>query len=173
MRKIRIILADDHPLIRDAIAAHVRASGTIEVLAQASTSNEAVEAALRFQPDIVVLDIDMPGMVSFNAARRIRESCPSTLIIFLSAFTHDHYIAQAIEVNALAYVRKEEPTETIVRAIHLVAEGRSYYSPSVQERIIVDVKGPRLASPPETRLGSLTAREMEVLKYIATGMSKK
>jgi DNA-binding NarL/FixJ family response regulator len=121
-----------------------------------------------------VLDIDMPGVEVFEAARMIRNRSPQTRVIFLSAFTHDRYIESALKAGALGYVTKTEGPETVVRAIHAMAAGQCYFSAAVQCRIVIDDHGPSLSADRlSTRASMLTARETEVLRYIAQGKSKK
>jgi DNA-binding NarL/FixJ family response regulator len=125
------------------------------------------------QPDIVLLDIDMPGMAAFDAARTIRLRSPRTRLAFVSAHFHDRYIEQALGVGAMGYITKGEPPETVARAIRSIAGGGAYFSPDVQARIVIDVSGPRLADQQRTRVSILTAREQEVLRYLASGLAKK
>ncbi len=146
---------------------------SIQVVAEVGTTDEAITAAIRHQPAVVVLDIDIPGVEAFEAARTIRSRCPRTNILYLSAFTHDRYIESALSVGALGYVTKTEPPESVVQAIMAVAAGQVYFSPEVQARIVIDRDGASLRREPKSRSSTLTSRELEVLRYIARGMSKK
>lgn len=119
------------------------------------------------------MDIDMPGLDCFDAARTIQARCPETRVIFVSAFCHDEYIEQALAVEAAGYITKSEPIDRIVEAIRKVASGGSYYSEQVLNRIVVESRGTRLAPENQTRVSTLTRRETEVLKYIASGSSQK
>jgi len=170
---VKVLLADDHTLVRRAVARLLDDAPNLTVVAEVGNADDAIAAALRFSPDIVVLDIDMPGIASFDAARTIRSRVANARIIFLSAFTHDRYIEAALACGALAYLSKNEPPETVIKAIRSVAAGQCYFSPEVQARLVIDSGGIRLAHESVSRAGTLTNREMEVLRYIARGMSKK
>jgi DNA-binding NarL/FixJ family response regulator len=171
--RIGIIVADDHGLVREMLRERLSREPDMTILGTAGTADEAVALAVRLAPDVVVMDIDMPGRLCFDAARAIRTRCPHTRVIFLSALCQDRYIDQALQVQAYGYVVKTEPPDVIVRAIRGVAAGSSYFSPEVQARIVVDQGGPRLADQQRSRASSLTPREMEVLRYIARGLSKQ
>lgn len=169
---IRVLLADDHTLLRRAVGRVLHESPSIAVVAEVANADDAIAAALRYQPSVVVLDIDMPGIASFDAARTITARVPSARILFLSAFTHDRYIEAALAAGALGYLSKNEPPEKVVEAIRAVAVGQCYFSPEVQSRLVIDSDGVHLGQS-TSRASLLTNREMEVLRYIARGLSKK
>lgn len=173
MGEISIILADDHALVRETLATWLKSEPDIKVVAAVSDANQAITEAIHYRPDILVLDIDMPGMLVFDAAKMVRARHPSCRIIFLSAFFHDGYIEQALASGAMGYLAKTEPPEVVAQAIRMVAAGEAYFSPEVQSRIIVDSDGLKLADGPRTRVTTLTPREMEVLRFLAQGKSKK
>jgi DNA-binding NarL/FixJ family response regulator len=112
-------------------------------------------------------------MLCFDAAKTIGTQCPHTRIVFLSAFFHDRYIEQAMAVQAWGYITKGEPEEAVVKAIHNVSAGVACFSPEVQRRIVVDAQGARLARKKQSRASTLSERELEVLRYLARGMTKK
>jgi len=143
------------------------------VLAEASNADDAVAAAIRERPDIVLMDIDMPGLLAFDAVRTIKTRCSRTRVIVLSGFFHDKYIEEALAAEASGYVTKGDPPDAVVNAIRTVAAGGVYFSPQVQERLVIDTTGVRLAAEGATRASTLTSRELEVLRYIARGLSKK
>lgn len=145
----------------------------MSVVSEVGTADEAVSAAARLQPRVVLMDIDMPGRFTFEAGRTIGTRCPDTAIVFVSAFSHDRYIEQAIAIEAMGYVTKDEPLDKLIEAIRRVARGVAYYSPEIQSRIVVDPQGARLANQGQTRLSRLSPRETEVLRYLARGLSKK
>lgn len=171
---IKVILADDHTLVRQSLARILNETSNMNVVAEVGTADEAVNAAIRGSPDVVLLDIDMPGIAAFDAARTIVARSPGAKIIFLSAFTHDRYIEAALSSGAMGYLCKTEPPEKVIRAIKTVASGQSYFSPEVQDRIVVESDGIHLAGTEiKNKASSLTNRELEVLTYIAKGLSKK
>ena len=125
-------------------------------------------------PDIVLMDIDMPGLSCFDAAQRVATISPETDFIFLSSFSYDRYIDMALQVKAKGYLTKDESFSTLVKAIRRVASGKTHFSPSVQSRIIADKDRIYLsAAVPKTRVSILSPREVEVLQYLASGQSKK
>lgn len=175
---VRVLLIDDHTLVRSTLANWLREAGGIEIVEQSGDAAEGLDAALRTRPDVVIMDIDMPGLLCFDAARTIRARLPETRLIFLSAFTHDRYISDALSVEASGYLTKGEPPEGVVDAIRTVAGGGTWFSKEIQDRIIIDGEGVRLGGQNEnsavaTRGRLLTRRETEVLRYIARGLSKK
>jgi DNA-binding NarL/FixJ family response regulator len=172
-RTISVILADDHALVREALGNWLRESGDIHVVAEVGSADEAVAVAVREKPDVVLMDIDMPGLLAFDAVRTIRTRCPGTRVVVLSGFFHDRYIEEALGAEASGYITKGEPAEAVVRAVRAVASGGAYFSPEVQARIVVGSHGARLAAEGSTRASTLTPRELEVLRYVARGLSKK
>jgi DNA-binding NarL/FixJ family response regulator len=172
-RVITVVMADDQAMVRQPLAAWLRQAGDVKVLAEVSNADEAVTAAIRERPDIVLMDIDMPGLLAFDAVRTIKSRCPRTRVIVLSGFFHDRYIQEALSAEASGYVTKGEPPEVVLSAVRTVAGGGVYFSPQVQERLVVDSTGVHLAAEGATRASTLTSREMEVLRYIARGLSKK
>lgn len=170
---ISLILADDHALVRDALARRLDQETDLEVLGVAADAGEATALALSLKPTVVLLDIDMPGMSAFEAASDIRNGSPETRVAFLSGHCRDCYIEQALAAEAAGYITKQEHPEVIADAVRIIAGGRLYFSAEVQSRLVVDTTGPRLADEPLTRTSLLTAREIETLGYIAQGMSKK
>lgn len=170
---IKILLVDDHELVRGALAARLQREPDLHVVGTAATADEAIAKAIESSPDVIVMDIDMPGLNCFDAARTIASVRPEAAVIFLSAFTHDRYVEDALRVNARGYLTKRVSPETVVKAIREVASGGAYYSEEVQARIVVGSRGATLSPQQTSRVSTLTNRELEVLGYIAKGMSKK
>ena len=169
----RILLVDDHEIMREALAQYLGTQDSLDVVASVPDHATAIEEAGRSQPDVALLDIEVPGLDCFVAAREIAERSPSTRVLFLSAFCRDRYIEQALEVGAAGYVVKGEEPATLHHAIEAVMRGERYFSEEVENRLVVGDDGLRLAEPGSTRAASLTAREREILGYVAVGMSKK
>lgn len=170
---ISVLIVDDHALVRETLRTRLGRELDIRVAGVAGDGDEAVEQARRLTPDIVLMDIDMPGQLCFSAAKQIKQSCPGTRILYLSAFFHDRYIEDALAAHASGYVTKDEPPEVLIKAIRLAASGLAYFSPNVEGRIVVDNSGMRLTEAARTRASLLTHRELEVVRYIARGLSKK
>jgi DNA-binding NarL/FixJ family response regulator len=171
--RITIVLADDHQLVRAALGTWLQTNPGFEVLGTAADGNAALELARQRHPAVAVLDIDMPGLFAFDAARRIREASPRTRILFLSGYHSDAYIERALAVGALGYVTKGDPPHVLGEAIRRVAAGEAYFAPQVQSRIVVGEAGPQLAQPGGAPTTSLTGRELEVLRLLAQGLAKK
>jgi DNA-binding NarL/FixJ family response regulator len=170
---ISILVADDHELVRSMLEVQLASEPDITVVASVANARQAVRKARALAPDVVLMDIDMPGLLSFEAARTIRRYCSTTHVIFLSAFFHDRYIEEALRADASGYVTKNEPPRSLIAAIRKVSRGFTYFSPEVQDRLVVEVDGLSLKRRPRTRGFLLTDRESETLRYVARGLSKK
>ncbi len=168
-----ILLVDDHALLREALKSQLAAEFGMKVVGTAGNGDDAVTQAKALRPDIVLMDIDMPGQVCFEAARAIKALSPATRVIYLSSFCQDRYIEQALSAHAMGYITKEEPPDVVVKAIRRVASGIGCFSPRVRSRIVFDQDGPRLSRRSRSRASQLTRREKEVLCYLARGMAKK
>jgi DNA-binding NarL/FixJ family response regulator len=171
--EIRVLVVDDHALLRTTLVERLRREPGLSVVGTANNADQAIERVMECVPDIILLDVDMPGLSSFEAARTIAWMRPESRIIFVSGFFHDRYIEQALEVKARGYVTKIEPPETIIEAVREVAAGGVYFSGDVRSRIVIEPGGTRLAEEATSRASTLTVRELEVLRYIARGLSKK
>ena len=170
---ISIVLIDDHPLVRDSFSHRLNAERGMVVVGTAGTAEEGLEIVVAEGPDIVLMDIDMPGLSCFDAAERIGKMRGETRVIFLSAFCHDHYIAQALRVRARGYLTKSEPMLCVVEAVRQVAAGKVWFSQEVRGRLVADGRNLTLAQGHTTRASTLSARETEVLRYLAKGLAKK
>ena len=168
----RILLVDDHELVRSALREMLDRDASFEVVGEAANAGQAIELASTCAPDILIMDIDMPGMICFDAVKQMRSKLPELAVIFLSAFFHDHYIEQAIEVGAKGYVIKGDPPSTLFDALREVAGGGAYFSAEVSARFALDKDG-RPSPKGPTVTSTLTNREVEVLRYLARGLSKK
>lgn len=170
---IRILLADDHELVRSAVGDLLGKQPDFEVVASVADAKSALDKTIELHPDVLLLDIDMPGLASFEAAREVHRVCPTTKIAFLSAFSHDRYIDQALAAHASAYVTKGVPPAELIAAVRAVAAGGSYFSPEIVDRLVVESDGVRLMDSGQTKGATLTDREVEVLRYVSRGLSKK
>lgn len=169
---VRVVLADDHTLVRDMLHDRLTREG-MQIVGMAASGEDAVHFAAAHQPDVVVLDIDMPGISAFEAARSVRTASPTTRVIFLSAFVRDTYIDQALGAEASGYLTKSEPPDAIAEAIRKVHGGATRYSLEVLDRIVIDSSGARLGGNEQTRFELLTDREREILGYVARGLPQK
>jgi DNA-binding NarL/FixJ family response regulator len=172
MAKIRVFLTDDHTLFRQAIRTLLAAEPDIEVVGEAENAAAAVAASQQIRPDVVLMDIGMTGMSSFEATRQIRKEHPDTKIVFLSMYDDEEYLAECVEIGANGYVLKDSPADQLVTAIREVHRGGSYLSPKLLTRLVdgFRTQGNIVRQP---RFGTLTKREREILKMLAEGRSVK
>ena len=170
---IKVLIVDDHVIFCEGLKSQLEADGYFQVVALANTAEAAVDLAVQHQPDIVLMDVEMPGLSPFSAASTINNIIHRTRIVFLSAFDHDFYIEQALKAKAWGFLVKHESTETVRNALLDVARGSVCFSRQVRSRIIADVNGLRLAPRSATVSSLLSTREIETLSYIARGLSTK
>lgn len=170
---IRIVLVDDHAILREGLAVQINAQEDMTVVGDAGDAESGIDLVIRHHPDILIMDIDLPGLSCFAAARTIAARMPDTRIIFLSAYGHDRYIEQALDVRAWGYITKGESFTAVREAIHEVAAGRLRYSEDIKARLVVQGDGFTLAQEKKTRASTLTPREIEVVQYLSKGMAVK
>lgn len=159
---IRVVVADDHPIVRSGIVALLETADDIEVVAEASTGEEAVELALEHSPDIVLTDLRMPGIDGDVATARILAERPNTRVLILTTYESDDAILPAIEAGASGYLLKAAPQEEILAGLRAVARGEVALAPRIAALLVQRVKAP---TP------TLSPRETEVLKLVAAGKS--
>ncbi len=171
---IRVLLVDDHRMMIDLLVPLLenRIPG-LKVVETAADGNQAVASALKAPPDLMILDIDIPGLGPFEAAQMVMKRSPQTKIMFLSGHQHDEYIERALDLGARGYVVKSEDSLAIVDAVERVLEGGLYYSPSVLARLPDVAEGKPARSQARTRISTLTERERQVLILLAKGESVK
>ena len=162
---LRILLADDHPLFRDGLHGSLAAIGDIDVVAEAATGEEAIERALTLQPDVVVMDIQMPGVNGIEATRRIVDESPHIGVLVLTMFDDDDSVFAAMRVGARGYVLKGASQHEVVRAIRAVGSGEAIFGPSIASRLIAFFAS--APSGPPAPFPELTAREREILELVA------
>jgi DNA-binding NarL/FixJ family response regulator len=165
----KILLVDDHALFREGIRALLSAESDIEVVGEAADGLRAIELAEKLSPDIIVMDLVMPGMNGMQAAQKLHDKYPEMKILILSMYDDDEYIRQILKAGASGYVLKRAASEDLLRAIRDVGKGGSALHPTVAAKLIKDYVR-RTKSTDYGDLGSaLTARESEVLKLVAEG----
>jgi DNA-binding NarL/FixJ family response regulator len=165
----RVLLVDDQRLVRDAFAALLSTLPELDVIGVASSGEEALDVAKRLQPDIVVMDLVMPGLGGVEATRRLRSVCPDARAIALTAYEDDEHIFSAIEAGARGYLTKDAGVADVRRAIAAVGEGDAAFDAHVQRRLADALAEGRRRPRPIGE--TLTAREMEVLRLAARGCS--
>jgi DNA-binding NarL/FixJ family response regulator len=167
---IRVVIADDQPLMRAGFRAVLEASGEMEVVAEAADGNAAVAAARRHRPDVVLMDIRMPELDGIEATRRL----PGQRVLILTTFGLDDLIIAALRAGASGFLLKDAPTDQVLDAVRAVAAGDAVLSPAVTRRLL-DQVGRRLpaAVSRDAGLEALTEREREVLRMLAAGLSNQ
>lgn len=168
---IRVALADDHPLFREGVARTVAASEDCEVVAECGDANGAVAVASELLPDILLLDVSMPGG-GIEAARRVSASCPVVKILMLTVSESESDVMEALEAGACGYVLKGIGGNRLLEIIRSVHDGGSYVSPNLAARLLVEIKGRRQRQTPDA-FADLTTREEQILKEVAQGFSNK
>jgi DNA-binding NarL/FixJ family response regulator len=166
---IRVVIADDQPMMRAGFKAVLEATGDIQVVAEAGTGAEAVRAATEHAPDVVLMDIRMPGMDGIEATRRL----PRHRVLILTTFGLDQYIIDALRAGASGFLLKDAPTHEVVTAVRSVAAGDAVLSAAVTRQLL-DQVARRLPAPVSRHpqeLDTLTDREQEVLRMLAAGLS--
>jgi DNA-binding NarL/FixJ family response regulator len=173
MSKIRVLLTDDHTLFRQGIRTLLSAEPDIEVTAEAANASDAVALSRETRPDVVLMDIGMAGLSSFEATRQIRKERPETRVVFLSMYDDDDYLAECVDMGANGYILKESPADQLVTAIREVHRGGSYLSPRLLTRLVDGFRSHADGAARPSRFGTLTKREREILKLLAEGKSVK
>jgi DNA-binding NarL/FixJ family response regulator len=170
---VRVLLADDQPLVREGFRRVLSRAEGLEIVAEAADGGQAVDAARRFRPDVVVMDIRMPVLDGLAATERIVAADERVRVLVLTTFDLDEYVFRALRAGASGFLLKDTPLDDLVAAIRIVADGGSLLAPSVTRRVIEEFArrpGP-VSTGPQDSLPELTAREREVLREIVRGLS--
>jgi NarL family two-component system response regulator LiaR len=169
MSKIRVVVADDHPIVRLGICNALHKESDIEVVGEAANGSQAVQLVETLRPDVFVLDMQMPDMDGVAVARQVRTRCPEARILVLSAYAHDHYVFGMLSEGASGYLLKDDAVEHVVSAARAVAQGQTWLSPQVAGKVVRHATGRQPA--PDLGPEQLTERETEVLRLLAQGRS--
>jgi DNA-binding NarL/FixJ family response regulator len=169
---VRVLLVDDDDLMRAGLTAVLSSDETIDVVGEAPDRRAAVERAIELRPDVVLMDVRMPGLDGIAATRELLAVSPDVRVVVLTTFEQDDYIFGALSAGASGFLLKRTRPEELIAAIHTVAAGDSLLSPSVTRTVIQRLAGqPAPDAAAEVRLDELTARERDVLELIARGLS--
>ena len=165
---IKVLIVDDHQVVREGLRRMLELEGWIQVIGEASDGEEAIEQALLLQPDVIIMDLKMPGMDGITATREIKQRVPDTAVLMLTLYAED-YVKQAIEAGAAGYLLKDSDCEQIIKAISQVHDGLCPIAPSLTRELVTEFA--RLSRINHSQI--LTRRQIEILKLIAEGDSGK
>lgn len=166
-----IVLADDHRLVREGLRRLLEERGDLRVVGEATTGQEAVDMAAEKSPDVVLMDISMPGLSGIDATRRICRNGNTSKVLILSMHDNRSYVEEVLRAGASGYVLKDSASSDLLQAIDAVRGGDSFLSPTITQQVVDAIARP--TDRPEAALAALTDREREVLTLIAEGLSSK
>jgi DNA-binding NarL/FixJ family response regulator len=174
MKTLRILIADDHDLMRRGIKALLQSHAGWEVCGEAHTGREAVAKAEELKPDVVILDISMPDLNGVDAAKRIRKTSPDTEVLILSVHYSDQLIRDILEAGVRGYIVKSDSDRDLIIAVETLANHKPFFTPRATEVMLTNFnEGKTRTEPPETMRDRLTSREREIVQLLAEGKSSK
>lgn len=173
MTRIRVLLADDHDLFRSGVRRLLESAAGLEVVGEARTGQDAVRLVEELAPDIVLLDISMPGTSGIDAARLIKTTSPRTGVIMLTVHADEEFLFEAIKAGAMGYLLKDASAEELVRAIHVIYEGEGLLAPTMAAKVMREFARTRETRDLGRILTPLTHREVEILQHVAAGLANK
>ncbi len=171
--RIRLLLADDHALLRQGTAELLRREPDLDVVGEAGDGQQVVELAQALKPDVVLMDVRMPVLSGIEATRRIRAALPAVQVLVLTAHDDDQYIFSLLQAGAAGYLLKTAPVADLVKAIRQVQAGESPLDPAIARKVVLHLGGGRGAAAEAAETPELTARELEVLQLLARGLSNR
>jgi two-component system response regulator NreC len=170
---IKILIADDHTIVRQGLARLLEDQPGFKVIGEAVNGRMAIEKAMALKPDVIILDIAMPLLNGIEAARRIRRQLPKTKIIILSMYAQEHYIHELLEAGIAGYLLKESSGRDIINAILAAMKGETFLSPPISKVLVDRYLSLRKSSPREERYNQLSNREREIFQLMAEGHSTR
>jgi two-component system response regulator NreC len=173
MKRIRVLLADDHQLMRSGIRLMLEREGDLTVVGEASDGREAVALAKSLKPDVVIMDIGMANLNGIEAARQMTQERPELAVMMLSMHSDESYVLRALRAGARGYLLKDSAEPDLIKAVHVVAGGKSFFSPAVSRLLLDDYVRKLKRSGTDDPYDLLTPRERELLQLIAEGKSNK
>lgn len=173
MDRIRILLAEDHVVVRQSIRQLLDREDDLEVVGEASDGTEAVQLTTQLKPDVVVIDVAMPKLNGIEATKQIKALLPATAVLALTAYDFDQYIFALLEAGAAGYLLKDISGQELISAIRRVHHGESVLHPAVARKVVARFRKPTIKPGVDERLGLLSEREIEVLKLAAKGMGNR
>jgi DNA-binding NarL/FixJ family response regulator len=171
--RIRVLIADDHQLVRSGLRGLLEREGEFQVVAEAGNGYEAIELAVLHKPDIVLLDVGMPRLNGTDAAQRISEKLPASRIVMLSMHSDEGYVHKALKAGARGYLLKASPEADVLAAVRAVAAGNAWFSPSITKLLVDDYVGELRRRGVDDSYDLLSLREKEILQLLASGKSNR
>jgi two-component system response regulator NreC len=173
MKVIRMLLADDHTVMRKGLRLLLESQPGFQVVAEASTGREAVSLAEQHEPDVIVMDVAMPLLNGIEAARQIAARLPQAAIVFLSMHSDESYVLRALKAGARAYLLKDSAENDLIEAVRTVTDGKSYFSPAISKMLVEDYMRQMRERKVEDSYELLTTREREIVQLLAEGKNNK
>jgi DNA-binding NarL/FixJ family response regulator len=173
MKTIRIVLADDHTVVRKGLRLLLENQPGFQVLADAADGRETVRLVEELNPDVVVMDVAMPNLNGIEAARQISSKLPQVAVVFLSMHSDEGYVLKALKAGARAYLLKDSAEQDLISAVKAVSEGKAFFSPAISKMLVEDYVRQMQDRKVEDSYDLLTTREREVLQLLAEGKSNK
>ncbi len=170
---IRVLLIDDHAMVLESLSARLSVVPQIEVVGTATTCEDGFRAAIEQKPDVVLLDVNLPGRGAFDLAEDLISRRPDTRLIFVTGYLADIYLEQALKLNASGYLLKGEPVHILAKAVLAAMANEKTFSTDVAERLTLDPVTKKYSVKSQSSLSALTGRQIEVLKHLARGESVK
>lgn len=168
---LRVLIADDHTLVRESLVSLLQSGGDVQVVAQAADGAETLEKAIATRPDVVVTDLSMPGLGGIEVVRRLHEALPATRVLVLTMHQEDEYVLQAVRAGASGYLVKDSAAAELLAAVRSLQAGRGYFGPQASRALAEQMQNPdRTVDDP---YGRLTAREREVFHLVVEGLTTK
>jgi len=168
--KVKIMLVDDHEVVRVGLAALLERKAEFEIVAQASSGQEAVKKAAQHEPDVILLDIRMPSGSGIDACREICDKHPDTKVVMLSSYTDDEVIVKSIMAGACGYILKEINSQELIKAVEAVNRGESLLDPKITQKVLEHM---RKSNNEDEKEDKLTEREEAILEFLAEGLTNR
>jgi DNA-binding NarL/FixJ family response regulator len=171
--KVKVLIADDHPLMRYAIKGFINSQPDIEVVAEASDGVEAVRLSFELYPDVLIIDLGMPNLSGLEAIKLIKEKCPRIAILVLTVHSDSEHILSALAAGAAGYLMKDVFGDEVVKAIRLVIAGKTILSPAISKQLVQYTLKYNKKHDISEKISKLTSKEQEILKFAAMGFTNK
>ncbi len=173
MKKVKILLVDDHPVVRQGLSALIKMEEDMEIVGEADNGRAAVAVAKRTHPEVVIMDLSMPLLNGAEATRQIHQTVPSVKVLVLSSFGDDEYVERLMQAGAAGYLTKESAADELLKAIREVHSGKPFFSPRIAKRLRQRSDGAPAGGQPARTSPGLSPRQTEVLQLIAQGFASK